>query len=98
MKWLKERKYRIWISLAAGLAGVTVMSVALQMGGRVFGTERQGVSDGMGVTEQSGSMDTGDSMLTAWWGTLYPKFCFSETSSGSEVKISFWLAKVMGWC
>lgn len=69
MRWLKERKYRIWISLAAGLAGIIVMTAV-----------------------------PGDSLLTAWWGTLYPKFCFSETSSGSEVKISFWLAKVLGWC
>lgn len=99
MRWLKERKYRIWISLAAGFVGVIVMSVAPQMGGRVFGTEGQTVSDKMGIImEQPESMDTGNSMLTAWWGTLYPKFCFSETSSGSEVKISFWLAKVLGWC
>ena len=98
MRWLKERKYRIWISLAAGLVGIIVMTAVPETGGRVFCVERQGVSDRMSAAEQTESIDTGASMLTAWWGTLYPKFCFSETASGSEVKISFWLAKVLGWC
>lgn len=38
--------------------------------------------------------------MTAWWGTLYPKFCFSEIPEGVEekdVKISFWLARVLNW-
>lgn len=98
MRWLKERKYRIWISLAAGFAWIIVMTAVPGTGERVFFAKRQGVCDQMKAAEQTESMDTGDSMLTAWWGTLYPKFCFSETSSGSEVKISFWLAKVLGWC
>ncbi|MDO4339456.1 MAG: hypothetical protein Q4C91_15430 [Eubacteriales bacterium] len=47
---------------------------------------------------------------TAWWGTMYPGFCFSErpgkssspgkNSEGSEIagrKISFWLAKALDW-
>ena len=29
--------------------------------------------------------------MTAWWGTLYPEFCFSD------IKISFWLARVLNW-
>lgn len=45
----------------------------------------------------------------AWWGTLYPEFCFgkmegpelSEASDDSrpsgQVKISFWLAQVLNW-
>jgi hypothetical protein len=49
---------------------------------------------------------------TAWWGTLYPKFCFAqkeqENSAGqakeegeetySQPKISFYLAKFFDWC
>lgn len=38
----------------------------------------------------------------AWWGTLYPEFCFSGTDRGKtadapERKISFWLAKHFDW-
>lgn len=45
----------------------------------------------------------------AWWGTLYPQFCFSKIpelsaeeragreSSDRHVKISFWLAKALDW-
>lgn len=38
--------------------------------------------------------------ITAWWGTLYPKFCFSDIPEGAEgkdIKISFWLARVLNW-
>lgn len=38
--------------------------------------------------------------MTAWWGTLYPKFCFSDIPEGEEgknIKISFWLARVLNW-
>ncbi len=49
------------------------------------------------------------SRYTAWWGTLYPRFCFSQIqepkgdgkpgkeSSEDHVKISFWLAKALDW-
>lgn len=43
--------------------------------------------------------------VTAWWGTLYPEFCFSrqipenyeDPRLDGEVKISFWLAKALDW-
>lgn len=48
--------------------------------------------------------------VTAWWGTMYPGFCFSEkpeeacffedslnTASAPKRKISFWLAKALNW-
>lgn len=31
-----------------------------------------------------------------WWGTIYPKFCFSERKEG-KLKISFWVAKAFDW-
>ena len=34
---------------------------------------------------------------SAWWGTMYPEFCFSEGSGDSPRKISFWLAEVLEW-
>ena len=38
----------------------------------------------------------------AWWGSMYPQFCFAEEEEDtdekeSEVKISFWLAKQLEW-
>lgn len=43
----------------------------------------------------------------AWWGVLYPEFCFSpkpreitiekNTEEHPCVKISFWLAKALDW-
>lgn len=36
--------------------------------------------------------------LTAWWGTLYPQFCFQEEEGEAEdPEIAFWLAKVLDW-
>lgn len=35
--------------------------------------------------------------LTAWWGTLYPKFCFAQGEPGRKVKISFRLAELLDW-
>ena len=40
--------------------------------------------------------------ITAWWGTLYPKFCFAQFPAENkdkkeEVKISFWLAQALDW-
>ena len=31
--------------------------------------------------------------VMAWWGSLYPQFCFSQTDQ--KPKISFWLAKAI---
>lgn len=39
----------------------------------------------------------------AWWGSMYPQFCFAEKEEENaqekeqEVKISFWLAKQLEW-
>lgn len=45
--------------------------------------------------------------ITAWWGVLYPGFCFSgkkaeidkneEAKEQVDIKISFWLAKALDW-
>ena len=45
-----------------------------------------------------------DSGIMAWWGTLYPQFCFERGSQNSTnyentvkqpPKLSFWLAKAL---
>lgn len=36
----------------------------------------------------------------AWWGTIYPEFCFEKAGDNGEnkpVKISFWLAQALDW-
>lgn len=36
----------------------------------------------------------------AWWGTIYPEFCFEKAEDNGEnkpVKISFWLAQALDW-
>lgn len=36
----------------------------------------------------------------AWWGTIYPEFCFEkgeDTDETKPVKLSFWLAKALDW-
>ena len=38
----------------------------------------------------------------AWWGSMYPQFCFAEEEEDTdekepEVKISFWLSKQLEW-
>lgn len=38
--------------------------------------------------------------LYAWWGSIYPEFCFEKAEGNDEnkpVKISFWLAKALDW-
>ncbi len=40
------------------------------------------------------------SRVYAWWGTIYPEFCFEEGEEEEEtkpVKVSFWLAKALDW-
>lgn len=47
-------------------------------------------------------------MPLAWWGILYPEYCFMEVNTNKDeieqerntpekIKISFWLAKVFDW-
>ena len=41
-----------------------------------------------------------DPKVYAWWGTIYPEFCFEKAEDSGEnkpVKISFWLAQAMDW-
>ena len=54
------------------------------------------MTGGAKLPEERGSL--------AWWGTLYPQFCFGEKEEGIKekeesprLKISFWLARVLDW-
>ena len=44
--------------------------------------------------------DFHNSQFYAWWGTIYPEFCFEkgeDTDESKPVKLSFWLAKALDW-
>ena len=51
-----------------------------------------------------GTKNVEDSGIMAWWGTLYPQFCFEDTHTAADnyentvkqpPKLSFWLAKAL---
>ena len=37
----------------------------------------------------------------AWWGILYPRYCFSETETngnqGEKPELSLWVAEALDW-
>lgn len=75
---------KIAITLTAGMAGV-ILAGTMPEQIQNFVEKRQ---------EQTA--------ITAWWGTLYPKFCFSRFPTENkdkkdDIKISFWLARVIDW-
>lgn len=35
--------------------------------------------------------------LSAWWGVLFPWFCFQDYEGSQQPEISFWVAKVLDW-
>lgn len=92
MKGLKDRlkKQRIGLWLAAVLLAVAVLTEGFACRGR--STEWAACSDSI-------------PRLYAWWGTMYPEFCFQEygekgadsSEKEPQVKISFWLAKAFDW-
>lgn len=72
MKWLRNVKNRILVSVIVG-----ILSCILILG-----------SDSPGNTEER--------MPLAWWGILYPKYCFMQMEEKvEEKKISFWFAKTL---
>lgn len=76
MEWIRDKRKRIFTSLAAGAVA------AVLMGGVQF---------------------TKGSSLTAWWGTMYPRFCFAEQEKPAEngrgelpeVRLTFWLKEML---
>lgn len=36
----------------------------------------------------------------AWWGCLYPRFCFAPVGENAEKELHFslWVAKALDWC
>lgn len=84
MKWLKYRKNKIAVSLAAGMAAMLLVSAVPES------TEAETGKNQLFLPGQESCEN-----IYAWWGTMYPKFCFSRKQG--EVKISFWLAKVLDW-
>lgn len=92
---MRNKKNRFLLSLAAGMLAV-VLAVGLP---HIMPDSARNV---VRITAE-------DTAPLAWWGTLYPEFCFGkpdavsdEIPSGDDgsvkrVKISFWLAKAFNW-
>lgn len=85
IRW-KNQVRKLVISLAVGVLGMVAMNVFSS----VYPEKVESFLQREKEPEQ----------MTAWWGTLYPKFCFSdipEEAEGKDIKISFWLARVLNW-
>lgn len=53
-----------------------------------------------GSTWEKNSAASRQPQVYAWWGTIYPEFCFEKVEDNGQnkpVKISFWLAKALDW-
>lgn len=96
MDWIKNKKHRFCIAILAALA-----AMVLPCGGSA-GQQ----PDKFKVREETGQpalMEQQPPVL-AWWGTLYPKFCFADIpdsdreapdSEKPKIKITFWLARFL---
>lgn len=89
MEWFRDRKKRLYIAALAGMAAAVLTA---------------GRPDGGKQPESAATIaDRTDTGLLAWWGTMYPRFCFSEIpgeeetgqikDGNREVKISFWIER-----
>lgn len=101
VRWISKRRNKA----AAALAAAVVMSCLVNTGATNTAPEKRIVREAKSSVTERGE---GEQLVSvgreqdftpvyAWWGTLYPKFSFSERKKG-KVKISFWLAKAFKWC
>lgn len=63
----------------------------------------------MAAVLSAGGFRLPDTAAQAWWGSIYPDFCFArplqteeenkekDQTAENKVKISFWLAKALDW-
>lgn len=52
------------------------------------------------IDDKSDTLKFHTPQFYAWWGTIYPEFCFEkgeDTDETKPVKLSFWLAKALDW-
>ncbi len=86
-EWLRQNgKIDIWKTEAARIRDILGNRKHRVQGGNCCGTACVALLGGA----VSGSHTPG---VMAWWGSLYPQFCFSQTDQ--KPKISFWLAKAL---
>ncbi len=96
-KGMRQRRNRAAAALAAG-AAAAVLWLSLGEGSTMSGKEGlQGYVVSSLPGEPVSGKEASDPGLVAWWGTLYPEFCYSQAPAGAKRKISFWLAKALDW-
>lgn len=86
-EWLRQNgKIDIWKTEAARIRDI--------LGNRKYRVQVAIVA-GLLAVSLFGSAVSGRTApgVVAWWGSLYPQFCFSQTDQ--KPKISFWLAKAL---
>lgn len=102
MKWFREKQARL---LTAVYIGMLVVVLAGHLG--VLQEENGNMAELQGLLKEQELDRAGIQLPLAWWGTLYPKFCFADGvgenaeekggentwNLGNSLKISFWLAK-----
>ena len=84
-KHILKRTWGIFLLAAIILAGWAILLVSMILAG--------------GIRAQD-TFSSRDPKVYAWWGTIYPEFCFEKVEDNGEnkpVKISFWLAKALDW-
>ena len=104
--WLGSRRNRILVAILAGMLAASGVSGDLSAFSHREQTKTEDAfASGAEHPTAPGNTPTQDvsqdpsPSLTAWWGSLYPKFCYAETpehetSSSHPVKISFRLAEL----
>ena len=86
-KWLRQNgKIDIWKTEAARIRDI--------LGNRKHRVQASILAGMLALALLGGSVPgTHTPGVMAWWGSLYPQFCFSQTDQ--KPKISFWLAKAL---
>ena len=88
------------IKRKTGIAGKTTKKLTITIIGRLAGVILAGMMPQQ--LQNFAQKRQEQTAVTAWWGTLYPKFCFSQIpeenkNQKDDIKISFWLAQALDW-
>ena len=113
MEWFRNKWHRLILAAFTGVLVATFVGGASWL--RVGNTPRLFAEDTVCLSAGDTSCFSAEGSFApalAWWGVIYPEFCFAKTNSetseeskggepvslaGKSLKISFWLAKALDW-
>lgn len=93
MKAIRNRSYRIIITLAVTLIFATFVTRTPPSTGRTIkeSSDYRYSNTHLHNFDINQQKDIpGSSPLYAWWGTLYPRFCYAQKKS-DNVRYTFWI-------